>query len=104
MNSYGDHKFIKAGLGSHCPNILNLKQLVPAKSWVAEPGIAMNQLVLFFHSVSACLPAVPLGFDHTECVRLIKISLKTGAVEKMQKMLGTQLANAEPQVKLNLKK
>lgn len=39
-----------------------------------------------------------------ECVRLIKISLKTGAVEKMQKMLGTQLANAEPQVKLNSEK
>lgn len=54
--------------------------------------------------VSVCLSTDPLGFDHTECVSLIKISLKTEAVEKMRKMLGTQLANAEPQVRLNLKK
>lgn len=104
MNSCGDHEFIRIGLGSHCPNILNLQQLVPAKSWAAEPRIALNHLVLFFPGVSACLPAAPLGFDHTECVHLIKISLKTEAVENMWKMLGTQLANAEPQVKLNLKK
>lgn len=64
----------------------------------------MNQLALFFPGVSACLPTAPLRFDHTECVHLIKIGLKTEAVEKMRKMPGTQLANAEPQVKLNLKK
>jgi len=47
-NFYGDHKFIRTGMVSHGPHILNFKQLAPATSCAVVPGIALNWLMLLF--------------------------------------------------------